>query len=136
MKWLHKNGEAHIDGFDSKKLPRLDKGNEAIRRARLTNDECENWYRAMCSYCAKYTRLDDASMRIFIVFTIFVSLSLKESPAYAYIGPGMAGGAFSAVVGIVAAIFMIFLGIVYYPIKRRFSKKQDQKCDSKEELDQ
>tara|TARA_B100001093_G_scaffold394802_1_gene381593 strand:+ start:973 stop:1128 length:156 start_codon:yes stop_codon:yes gene_type:complete len=32
IKWLHKNGETHIDGFDFKKLPRLDKGNEAIRR--------------------------------------------------------------------------------------------------------
>ena len=39
MKWLHKNGETHIDGFDFKKLPRLDNGNEAISRATLTNDE-------------------------------------------------------------------------------------------------
>ena len=44
MKWLHKNGETHIDGFDFKKLPRLEKGNEAIRRATLTSDEYEALY--------------------------------------------------------------------------------------------
>lgn len=64
MKWLHKNGETHIDGFDFKKLPRLDKGNEAIRRATLTNDEYEALYRAMRSYCAKTNKLDDAELRV------------------------------------------------------------------------
>ena len=57
MKWLHKNGETHIDGFDFKKLPRLDKGNEAIRRATLTNDEYEALYRAMRTYTAKHNNL-------------------------------------------------------------------------------
>jgi len=59
IKWLHKNGETHIDGFDFKKLPRLDKGNDAIRRATLTNDEYERLYRAMCTYCAKHNKLDE-----------------------------------------------------------------------------
>ena len=53
IKWLNKNGETHIDGFDFKKLPRLDKGNDAIRRATLTNEEYESLFRAMRSYCAK-----------------------------------------------------------------------------------
>ncbi|MEM7047267.1 MAG: hypothetical protein AAF442_06420 [Pseudomonadota bacterium] len=56
MKWLHKNGETHIDGFDFKKLPRLDKGNDAIRRATLTNDEYEALYRAMRTYTAKHNK--------------------------------------------------------------------------------
>ncbi len=47
MKWLNKNGDTHIDSFDFKKLPRLDKGNEAIRRAMLTNDEYEALYRGI-----------------------------------------------------------------------------------------
>ena len=63
MKWLHKNGETHIDGFDFK-LPRLDKGNEAIRRATLTNDEYEALYRAMRTYTAKHNKLDDAELRV------------------------------------------------------------------------
>jgi len=64
MKWLHKNGETHIDGFDFKKLPRLDKGNEAIRRPTLTNDEYEALYRAMRTYTAKHNKLDDAELRV------------------------------------------------------------------------
>ena len=30
MKWLHKNGETHVDGFEVKKLPRLETDNDAI----------------------------------------------------------------------------------------------------------
>lgn len=64
MKWLHKSGETHIDGFDFKKLPRLDKGNDAIRRATLTNDEYEALYRAMRTYTAKHNKLDDSELRV------------------------------------------------------------------------
>ena len=59
-----KNGKTHIDSFEFKKLPRLDKGNEAIRRATLTNDEYETLYRAMRTYCAKDNKLDDAELRV------------------------------------------------------------------------
>ena len=62
IKWLNKNGETHIDSFDFKKLPRLDKGNEAIRRATLTNEEYEALYRAMRTYTAKNNKLDDAEL--------------------------------------------------------------------------
>jgi site-specific recombinase XerD len=64
MKWLNKNGETHIDSFEFKKLPRLDKSNEAIRRATLTNVEYETLYRAMRTYCAKNNKLDDAELRV------------------------------------------------------------------------
>lgn len=64
IKWLHKNGETYIDGFDFKKLPRLDKGNDAIRRATLSNDEYEALYRAMRTYTAKHNKLDDAELRV------------------------------------------------------------------------
>ena len=38
-KWLNKNGETGIDGFDFKKLTCLDKGNDVIRIGTRTNDE-------------------------------------------------------------------------------------------------
>jgi integrase len=63
IKWLNKNGETHIDGFDFKKLPRSDKGNDTIRRATLTNDEYENLFRAMRSYCAKKNKLNALELR-------------------------------------------------------------------------
>jgi site-specific recombinase XerD len=40
------------------------KGNEAIRRATLTNDEYETLYRAMRGYCAKKNKLDDDELRV------------------------------------------------------------------------
>ncbi len=64
MKWLHKNDETHIDGFDFKKPLRLDKGNEAIRRATLTNNEYEALYRAMRTYTAKHNKIDDAELKV------------------------------------------------------------------------
>ena len=64
MKWLHKNGETHIDSFDFKKLPRLDRGNDAIRRATLTNSEYQALYHAMRSYTSKNGRLDDFELKV------------------------------------------------------------------------
>lgn len=43
---------------------------------------------------------------------------LISFPLYAYIGPGMAGGAIAAIIGFFAAILLGFWGILYYPIKR------------------
>lgn len=64
IKWLNKNGETHIDGFNFKRLPRLDKGNDAIRRATLTTDEYESLYRAMRTYCAKHNKLDADELKV------------------------------------------------------------------------
>jgi site-specific recombinase XerD len=64
MKWLHKNGETHIDSFDFKKLPRLDRGNDAIRRATLTNSEYQALYHAMRAYTSKNGRLDEFELKV------------------------------------------------------------------------
>jgi integrase len=64
MRWLHKNGETHIDSFEFKKLPRLDKRNDAIRRATLTNEEYESLCGAMRSYTAKHNRLEAAERKL------------------------------------------------------------------------
>jgi integrase len=41
MKWLYKRNETYIDGFDFKKLPKTDKGEEANRRNTFTDAEVE-----------------------------------------------------------------------------------------------
>lgn len=65
IKYLFKQNETYIDTFDFKKLPKLDKNNEAIRRATLTNEEYANVCRAMRSYCAKKkNKLDDSELLI------------------------------------------------------------------------
>lgn len=42
LSWLHKNKETYIDAFDFKRLPRIDRGNEAHRRASFTDDEIKD----------------------------------------------------------------------------------------------
>jgi integrase len=39
MSWLYKRKETDIDGFDFKKLKRIDRGNEDLRRASFTDEE-------------------------------------------------------------------------------------------------
>jgi integrase len=41
MKWLYKRDETYIDGFDFKKLPKADRGEEANRRNTFTDAEVE-----------------------------------------------------------------------------------------------
>jgi|TARA_A100001015_G_scaffold254759_1_gene295799 O-antigen/teichoic acid export membrane protein len=53
-------------------------------------------------------------------------------PSYAYLGPGLGGGAIAAVIGFFAAIFLALWGILYYPIKRAFKNKKEKKIASKE----
>ena len=58
---------------------------------------------------------------------IFVSLFIISMPSYAYIGPGMGGGAIAAVIGFFAAILLGLWGILYYPIKRALKTRRDKK---------
>ena len=53
---------------------------------------------------------------------LIIALLIISSPAAAYIGPGMGGGVFVAVLGVVGAIFLALFGILYYPVKRVIKK--------------
>jgi hypothetical protein len=57
IKYLFKNNETHIDGFEFKKLPKVDRKNEAIRRATLSSEEYERMFKVMRSYCAKRKKI-------------------------------------------------------------------------------
>jgi hypothetical protein len=63
---------------------------------------------------------------------LFLSLFLISLPSYAYIGPGMGGGAIAAIIGFFAAILLGLWGILYYPIKRALKNRKDKKMLSKE----
>jgi len=59
------------------------------------------------------------------LFSISIYLYFA-STAYAYIGPGMGGGVIAGILGILFAIFLGLVAIIWYPIKRlisRFKKK-------------
>ena len=60
MRWLFKNNEAQIDGFDFKKLPKIDIKNDAIRRSTFTQDEIDSIGIAIHKYWdKKKNKLDD-----------------------------------------------------------------------------
>ena len=63
---------------------------------------------------------------------LFLSLFLVSLPSYAYIGPGMGGGAIAAIIGFFAAILLGLWGILYYPIKRALKNRKDNKMSSTE----
>jgi len=63
---------------------------------------------------------------------LFLSLFLISMPSYAYIGPGMGGGVMVAIIVLLAAIFLGFWGILYYPIKRALKNRRDKKKLSEE----
>lgn len=63
-------------------------------------------------------------MNKLIIFSILLITCL---PSYAYLGPGMGGGAIAAVLGFFAAIFLGLWGILYYPIKRALKRRKEKR---------
>jgi len=56
-----------------------------------------------------------------------IFLLTYSSVASAYIGPGLGAGAVTVVLGIVSALLMLIVGIIWYPLKkliRRFRPKK------------
>jgi hypothetical protein len=50
--------------------------------------------------------------------------ALPITAAHAYIGPGAGAGAIAVVFGILSSIFLAFVAIVWYPIKRLFKRRK------------
>ncbi len=65
--------------------------------------------------------------RSILIFALF----LISMHSYAYIGPGMGGGAIAAIIGFFAAILLGLWGILYYPIKRALKNRKNKKMSSK-----
>ena len=47
IRWIYKEGETSIDGFEFKKIKKIDDRVDAVRRQTLSNEEYERLYRAM-----------------------------------------------------------------------------------------
>ena len=50
MRWLFKKHETYIDGFDFKKLKRIDRGDDANRRATFTDNEAQRIEKVLAEY--------------------------------------------------------------------------------------
>ena len=57
-------------------------------------------------------------MRQKTAWVIAIGLLLHCPIAGAYIGPGLGTGALAAVLGILAGLVMLLVGVIWYPIKR------------------
>ncbi|WP_201260729.1 hypothetical protein [Candidatus Enterovibrio altilux] len=64
MKFLFRNNETHVEALDFKKLSKVDKNKEAIRRATFTNVEYKGIYKALRTYCAKSHKKIDEDERL------------------------------------------------------------------------
>ena len=52
---------------------------------------------------------------------------LITTSSFAYLGPGIGGGAIAAAIGIIVAIFAALFGLIWFPIKRLLKKSKDKK---------
>ena len=76
-------------------------------------------------------------MKLLISFITLASILLFfGTSAYAYIGPGMGGGVIAITLGFIAAVFLAFFGILYYPIKRVINKRRNKNKDLKKSNDE
>ena len=60
MKWLYRQNETYIDGFDFKKLKKDSENEETVRRQTLTNKEYNGLIKTMRRLCSKkHSRNED-----------------------------------------------------------------------------
>ena len=57
-------------------------------------------------------------MEILKFLLIILFLVTIPSSGEAYVGPGLGLGVVGAVIGIIVAVFLAFVGMLWYPIKR------------------
>ena len=63
-------------------------------------------------------------LKLIYVSIIFFFITI---PSYAYLGPGMGGGALAAVLGIIVAVFAALFGLIWFPLKRFIKRKKEKK---------
>ena len=61
---------------------------------------------------------------------LLVGFSYSES-AYAYVGPGMAGGVIAGVIGVLAALVIGFIALIWFPVKKIIKKSSLKKQNKK-----
>ena len=68
-----------------------------------------------------------------ICFTFLIILSFPLH-SYGYVGPGLGLGALGVIFGVLFSVFLAFVGIFWYPIKRiikKFRKEDPDQNDAK-----
>ena len=68
------------------------------------------------------------------LITILIMIFFFNTKSFAYIGPGMSGGALVAVLGFLVAIFAGIFGLIYFPVKRFILKLRANKKKNNENI--
>jgi len=77
--------------------------------------------------------MEKITMRYFFLF-LLISVFLADI-AHAYVGPGLGLGAIGAIVGIIVAVFLAIVGVIWYPLKRMLRKLKAAKPDTSDRSD-
>ena len=60
-----------------------------------------------------------------IIIIFFCLLMATPNPAFAYIGPGAGLGAIAVTIALLLGVFLLVMGLVWYPLKRMLKKKKN-----------
>jgi len=55
---------------------------------------------------------------------LMIGVLLSPTSAWAYLGPGLGAGAIAAILGVIGAVFLAIVGVVWYPLKRVLKGRQ------------
>jgi O-antigen/teichoic acid export membrane protein len=67
----------------------------------------------------------------YVCMILLISAFLADN-AFAYVGPGLGLGAIGAFLGIIVAVFLAIVGVIWYPLKRIFRKLKGGKAKTSE----
>ena len=63
----------------------------------------------------------------YLISTTVYIFFLLATEAYAYVGPGLGLGAIGAFFGIIFAVILGIIGLIWYPLKKLFKKYKAKK---------
>jgi hypothetical protein len=65
-----------------------------------------------------------AAIRSLVPWLAFASVVFAPlNSAFAYVGPGLGGGAIAVVLGVVGSVFIAVFAVLWYPLKRFLKKR-------------
>lgn len=83
----------------------------------------------------KIFRSEDNNNSMFkLIFSLLVFCMIATS-SFAYIGPGVGGGAIAATIGVIVAIFAALFGLIWFPLKRLLRNRKEKKDRQQEKVD-
>lgn len=65
-----------------------------------------------------------------VVFSAFLALAALTTPAHAYVGPGAGLTVIGSVLAVGAAVLLVIVGFVWYPIRRLMRSRKAAKPET------